>query len=204
MTGAPSAGGSTKLTLADIMDLRAYERIRGERIAEIIALKKRRRPQVGPFVSLLFDNRDTVLSQIHEMARVERILTDEGLQEQLDTYNPLIPDPGTLSATLLLELTDEWELREWLPRLVGIERHVVIESAGDSIRCGVEESHESQLTREDVTAAVHFIRFELTPEQVAAWGSGPVVLRIDHPEYDHATTLGPETVEELGRDLRGG
>lgn len=195
---------TSKLTLDDIMDLRAYERIREERIREIIALKKRRRPQVGPFMSLLFDNRDTVLSQIHEMARAERILTDEGLQVQLDTYNPLIPDPGALSATLLVELTDEWELREWLPRLVGIERHVVIDSSGQSIRCIVEESHEEQLTREDMTAAVHFIRFEFTPEQVAAWGSGPVVLRVDHPAYEHARRLGAEMVDELGRDLRGG
>jgi len=151
----------------------------------------------------LFDNRDTILSQIHEMARAERILTDEGLQVQLDTYNPLIPDPGTLSATMLIELTDEWELREWLPRLVGIETHVVIESAGDSIRCVVDEAHEGQLTREDVTAAVHFIRFELTPQQVQQWGDTAVVVHIDHPEYDHSVTLPTAIVEELGRDLTG-
>ncbi len=180
-----------KLRLEDISDLREYERVRDDSIAAIIELKKKRRPQVGPFVSVLFDNRETVLSQIHEMARAERILTDEGLQMQLDTYNPLIPEPGTLSATLLLELTDEWDLREWLPRLVGIERHVVIDSAGETIRCVVEEEHESQLTREDVTAAVHFIRFELSDEQVDSFGTGPVVLRIDHPEYAHADDVGP-------------
>ena len=202
MVAGDQGGSQRRLTLEDIADLREYERGREESVARIIALKKKRRPQVGPFVSLLFDNRETVLHQIHEMARAERILTDEGLLEQLEVYNPLIPEPGHLSATLLIELTDEWQLREWLPRLVGIERRVVIDSAGDVVRCTVEESHEEQLTRDDVTAAVHFIGFEFTPEQVERWGSGPVVLSIDHPEYSHSTTLSDATVAELGTDLR--
>lgn len=200
--GADQADSGRKLSLDDIADLREYERGRDDSVARIIALKKMRRPQVGPFISLLFDNRATVLHQIHEMARAERILTDEGLQEQLDVYNPLIPEPGNLSATLLIELTDEWELREWLPRLVGIERHVVINSAGDVVRCTVEESHESQLTRDDVTAAVHFIHFQFSIEQVGRWGTGEVVLSIDHPEFSHSTTLSTAMVEELGSDLR--
>lgn len=154
-------------------------------------------------MSLLFDNRETVLSQIHEMARAERILTDEGLQEQLDTYNPLIPEPGSLSATLMLELTEDSQLREWLPKLVGIEGHVVFRSDGEEIRSIVEEAHGQQLTREDVTAAVHFIGFEFTPQQVDAWGTGPVVLAVDHPAYNHELILGEEMVEELAEDLRG-
>jgi hypothetical protein len=154
-------------------------------------------------VSLLFDNRETVLSQVHEMARAERILTDEGLQEQLDTYNPLIPEPGSLSATLMLELTEDSQLREWLPKLVGIEGHVVFRLNGEEIRSIVEEAHGQQLTRQDVTAAVHFIGFEFTPQQVDAWGSGPVVLAVDHPAYSHELILGQEIVEELAEDLRG-
>lgn len=191
-----------KLTLEDIEDLRAYERRRPDAIAAIIALKKRRRAHVGPFVTLLFDNRETILSQIHEMARAERILTDEGLQEQLDTYNPLIPDPGCLSATLMLELTEDPQLREWLPKLVGIERHVVFRSNGEEIRSRVEKSHGEQLTREDVTAAVHFIGFEFTPQQVDAWGTERVVLAVDHPAYSHELTLGDEMVQEFAKDLR--
>ena len=194
---------SRKLTLDDIADLREYERRRSETLAGIISLKKRRRPQVGPHVSLLFDNKETILSQIHEMVRAERILNDEGLQVQLDTYNPMIPDPGTLSATLLLELTDDDQLREWLPKLVGIETHVLFEFGDHVVRCVVDEAHREQLTREDVTAAVHFIRFEFAPEEVSDWGNGPVVLRIDHPEYDHSTTLSEEMVEELATDLAG-
>lgn len=197
------SSSNRKLTLEDIDDLRAYERRRADAIADVIALKKRRRAHVGPFVSVLFDNRETVLSQVHEMARAERILTDEGLQEQLDTYNPLIPEPGTLSATLLLELTEEAQLREWLPKLVGIESHVVIRSADQEVRSVVEQAHGEQLTRADVTAAVHFIGFSFTGQQVDDWGSGPVVLAVDHPEYCHETVLAPEMVEELARDLRG-
>lgn len=195
-------GTNRRLTLDDIEDLRAYERHRADAIARIIALKKRRRAHVGPFATLLFDNRETVLSQIHEMARAERILTDEGLQGQLDTYNPLIPEPGSLSATLMLELTEDSQVREWLPKLVGIESHVVFRFDGEEIRSRVEPAHGRQLTREDVTAAVHFIGFEFTPKQVDAWGSGTAVLAVDHPAYSHELTLGEEMVDELAKDLR--
>lgn len=137
------------------------------------------------------------------MARAERILTDEGLREQLDIYNPLIPEPGSLSATLMLELTEDPQLREWLPKLVGIERHVVFRFDGQEVRCLVEEAHGKQLTRADVTAAVHFIEFVFTPQQVDAWDTGPVVLALDHPEYIHESTLDEVMVQELATDLRG-
>ena len=104
---------SRKLTLDDIADLRAYERTRDEFRAEIITLKKRRRIGVGLFVTLLFENRETILFQVQEMARAENILSDEGITTELNVYNPLIPLPGTLSATLFLELTSECnELRQ--------------------------------------------------------------------------------------------
>jgi hypothetical protein len=191
-----------KLTLDDIADLRAYERERESFRAHIIELKKRRRVGVGLFVSLVFENRDTIRFQIQEMARAERILTDEGIQTELDVYNPLIPEPGTLSATLFLELTSDEQLREWLPKLVGIERSVLLRFAGHEVRCIPDESHEAQLTREEVTASVHYVRFEFTPEQVADWGTGPVELVIDHPAYQESTTLRDETVRELASDLR--
>ena len=191
-----------KLTLDDIADLRAYERERESFRAHIIELKKRRRVGVGLFVSVVFENRDTIRFQIQEMARAERILTDEGIQTELDVYNPLIPEPGTLSATLFLELTSDEQLREWLPKLVGIERSVLLRFAGHEVRCIPDESHESQLTREEVTASVHYVRFEFTPEQVADWGTGPVELVIDHPAYQESTTLRDETVRELASDLR--
>lgn len=200
-TGSPTS--ARLLTLDDIADARAYERERDEFRRHIIELKKRRRVSVGPVVTLVFENRDTVRFQIQEMARVERILTDEGIQAELDVYNPLIPQPGTLSATLFLELTDDLQLHEWLPKLVGIESSVVLDTPGGEVRCRPEEDHEAQLTREEVTASVHYVRFELTAEQVSAWAE-PVVLRVDHHHYAHSTTLSSETVAELAADLHAG
>ncbi len=203
----------TKLTLDDIADLRAYEREREEFRARIIDLKKRRRVGVGPFVTLVFENRDTIRFQIQEMARVEKLFTDEAIQTELDIYNPLIPGPGTLCATLFVELTSEADLREWLPKLVGIERAVELRIGGGTVvRCVPDEQHESQLTRETITASVHYVRFELTADQVAALadaaagdGAGPGVrLAVDHPKYAYEAELGESTVAELLADARGG
>src|SRR4051794_30222323 len=119
----PSADGM-KLTLGDIADLRAYERERDEFRQQVIALKKLRRVAIGPFVSIVFENSDTVRFQIQEMARVEKILSDDAIQAELDIYNPLIPDAGSLAATMFIELTSKDELVEWLPKLVGVERAV--------------------------------------------------------------------------------
>jgi hypothetical protein len=192
-----------KLVLDDIADLRAYERQRDEFRARIIALKKRRRVGVGPHITLVFENRDTIRFQIQEMARAERILTDEGIQTELDIYNKVIPEPGSLSATMFIELVSDEELREWLPKLVGIERHVVLRFAGHEVRCRPEADHEAQLTRDTITASVHYVYFELAPDEVAAFGDAPVVLAVDHPAYQHSTTLSDDTVAELEADLRG-
>ncbi len=197
---------SRKLTLADIADLREYERERDEFRSRVIALKKRRRVGVGPFMTLVFENRDTIRFQIQEMARVERLMTDEAIETELRTYNPLIPEPGELAATLFIELTSDLALRDWLPRLVGVERSVVLRAGqGDDtveIRAEPEAAHASQLTREEITASVHYVHLELTPDEVEAVVAGPVALAIDHPEYSHATTLSEETVAELLADLR--
>ena len=195
----------TKLTLDDIADLRAYERERADFRDQVIALKKRRRVPVGPFVTFLFENRDTIRFQIQEMARAERILTDQGIQTELDIYNPLIPEPGTLAATMFLELTSEPALREWLPKLVGIERSVAFrfaDPAVDDVPCTVDADHEKQLTRDEITASVHYVHFTFTPEQVDAFAGGATLV-VDHPAYRHETVLGADTVSELTGDLTG-
>jgi hypothetical protein len=195
-----------KLTLTDIADFREYERGRLEFRRRIIDLKARRRVGVGPFVTFVFENRDTIRFQIQEMARVERLYSDEAIEGELRAYNPLIPEPGQVSATMFIELTSELALREWLPRLVGIERCVALRiGAGDDatfVRFGLDAGHEEQLTREDVTSAVHYVHAELTPGQVAAVAEGPVALVIDHPEYAHVAELGAGTIAELLSDLR--
>ena len=192
---------SRKLTLADILDTRAYERQRADIRAAMIDLKQRRRVALGTIVTVMFENRDTVRHQIHEMARVEHLVTDAAIQEELDIYNPMVPEPGQLCATLFIELTSDDQIREWLPKLVGIEQSVVFRLPdGSEARSITEAQHASQLTRADVTAAVHYIRFEFTPEQVAAF-DGSVILAVDHPNYGEEIDLLPATVAELRGDL---
>ena len=197
---------SRKLTLSDIADLREYERERADFRAHVIDLKRRRRVGLGPFVTVLFENRDTIRFQIQEMARVEKLFTDETIEGELRVYNPLVPEPGELALTLFIELTSELALRDWLPRLVGIERTLELRiGEGDDrlvIPCIPDEEHQEQLTREEITASVHYIHFELDPDQVEAFAAGPVELALTHENYEHATTLGAETTAELLADLR--
>src|SRR5689334_20794020 len=115
-----------KLTIDDIQDARAYERGRDEFRRHIIDMKRVRRVQLGPIMTLVFENTDTMRWQVQEMARAERMMRDEQIAHEVDTYNQIIPDRDELSGTLMLELTSDVALREWLPRLVGIERHVAI------------------------------------------------------------------------------
>jgi Protein of unknown function (DUF3501) len=207
--------GARRLTVDDILDLRAYEREREEYRRRIIGLKRRRRVTVGPLVSLVFENRETIRSQVQEMARAERMASDEQIQTELDVYNPLIPEPGELSATMFIELTGEDALREWLPKLVGIERDVELvlgadegapangHSAAEVVRSVPERAHEEALSREEITASVHYIRFELTPDQIERFARAPVTVAVGHPAYRHQTVLAAETREELLSDLMG-
>ncbi len=223
------------LTLDDIADLRAYERDRDGYRHRVIELKQRRRVAVGPIVSLVFENRETMRSQIQEMARAEKMVSDEQIQKELDVYNALIPEPGELSATLFIELTGEDALRDWLPRLVGIEHAVVLRlpagplggtgpdsdsgagadsgpgagggsgaggGGGSVVRAVPEAAHEEALTRPEITASVHYIRFTLDPDQVERFAAGPVTLAVDHPEYRAESVLSEIVRTELLTDLR--
>lgn len=190
-----------KLILADIADARAYERERESFRDHIVSLKQLRRVQVGNMITFVFENRDTMRFQVQEMARVEKIFTDAGIQSELDTYNTLIPEPGQLSATMFIELTSELALRDWLPRLVRIERALELRLPGHVVKAVVEKQHASQLTREDITSAVHYVRFELSSAQIAAFRGGPVELAVEHPALQVAVVLRDETRNELLRDL---
>lgn len=196
-----------KLTIDDIADLRAYEREREAFRTQIIELKKARRVGIGPIITVMFENRETMRFQIQEMARVEKILSDEAIQHEVDTYNALIPEPGQLSATLFLELTSKMALVEWLPKLVGIERAVeLVIGSGDAalvVPSIPEESHDDQLTRPDVTASVHYIRFELSADAIERFAAEPVVLGVNHDHYVESTPLSDATKASLLGDLRG-
>jgi len=137
------------------------------------------------------------------MARAERILSDEGIQTELDIYNPLVPGDGVLAATLFIELTSDAQLREWLPKLVGIERSVELQVGRDAsvVRGQVDADHDKQLTRDEMTASVHYAHFRLSPHQAAVLAEGPVAVVVTHPEYDHRAELSAETRAELATDV---
>jgi phage baseplate assembly protein W len=192
------------LTLDDILDARAYERARDDFRARVMARKRLRRVGLGEIMTVVFESVDTVRFQVQEMARVEKILTDEGIQAELDVYNQLLPAPGELSATLFIELTSDAALRHWLPRLVGVERAIAVELADGSAVVSVpEDRHAEALTRETVTPAVHYVRFRFPAAEVAAFAAGPVALAVTHPAYEARTELSAVTQEELLADLEG-
>jgi hypothetical protein len=196
----PSSG----LTLADVLDLRAYERVREDYRAKIIARKRDRRVALGPVMTLVFECFDTVRFQVQEMARAEKIITDEAIQVELDIYNRLLPAPGELSATVFIEVTSDEGLREWLPRLVGIERQLGLSIDGDVVRSVPEAEHEAALTRETVTPAVHYVRFGFSEAQVETFAeAGEVALVATHPAYEAGTELSVGVRRELLGDLRG-
>lgn len=201
MTVPPTAV-SRKLTVDDILDLRAYEKVRAEKKAEIIDVKRRRRIELGTFVTVMFESRDTMWYQIQEMLRAERVISEEGVVDELRAYNPLIPEPGQLCATVFIELTSDAAMREWLPKLVGIEKSFrILLSNGREIAPITDEQHDETLTRQDVTAAVHYIRFEFSADDLVAFRSGPVILACTHPNYLESMELADFTLHELARDL---
>jgi len=192
-----------KLTVDDIVDMRAYERERDALRRQVIDLKRLRRVDLGRIMTTVFENTVTMRWQVQEMARAERMLRDEQIAHEVETYNQLIPDADELSATLMIELTSEVALREWLPRLVGIERDIaIVLPDGTSVPGAVSDEDESRLTRDDITPAVHFLKFRFTPAEVEMFASGPVHIVVDHPEYDQDVLLEPQQHAQLLADLQ--
>ena len=193
---------SRKLTLDDIADLRAYERERDSFRARVIGMRKLRRVTLGPVITVSFENRETMRYQIQEMIRVEKTMTDEGVQEELNAYNPMVPEPGQLCATVFVELTTEAQVREWLPRLAGLENAVSLRLPDGAVVTGrIDEAHAAGLTRPDVTAAVHYLVFDFSPDQVEAFRSGPVVLGCSLGAYPESTEVPAAVRDELLLDL---
>jgi hypothetical protein len=190
-----------KLTLDDIKDLREYERERDEFRRRIVEMKKRRRVQLGDLLTITFENTDTMRFQVQEMARIERMLTDEQIRNELDTYNQLIPGPNELSGTLFVEIDNKERLYEWLPKLVGIQRAVSIWLHDGSWVPSIPEDEE-RLTREETTTTVHYLKFRFAPEQVDAFAAGQVRIVVDHPNYNAVVELTEEQRSELVEDLR--
>jgi hypothetical protein len=175
------------LRRADITGPRLYEGIRADFRARIIELKKDRRVSVGDRVSLVFENRQTLLFQVEEMLRAEGIVEDDKIQEELDVYNALMPTADSLSATLFIELPPEADARAELDRLIGLDEHVVLR-VGDHI---VRAEFEPGRSTDERISAVQYTRYRLTPEALEAIRTPgtPLAVEIDHPEYRHETDL---------------
>jgi hypothetical protein len=184
-----------------LLSLEAYARERASFRARVLELKKNRAVHIGGHVSLVFENELTIRYQIQEMLRVERIFEEQGIQDELDTYNPLVPDGSNFKATMLLEYPDPEERRAWLARLIGIEDKVWIRVHGFE-RVWAIADEDLDRENEEKTSAVHFLRFELTAKMAQTLKSGAILsVGIDHPEYNEAVELSPAVSEALAADL---
>jgi hypothetical protein len=192
-----------KIALSDVKNLQDYELIRDDWRRDVIAAKTRRRVGLGEWISLVFENRLTVLHQIQEMCRAERIVKAPAVQQELDVYNELLPAPGELSATLLVEITDVDRVKDELDKLLGLTsgEHLWLEIAGRRVFARFLGGQ----SREDRIAAVQYVRFPVgsDPDVRAALESGPlpVVLHVAHPHLRASALLPAETRRELARDL---
>ncbi len=195
-----------KIRFDDVKNLYEYEKVREAFRREIIALKARRRVAVGDRLSVLFENRRTVLFQIQEMIRTERIVADDRVQDEIDVYNELIPAPGELSATLMIEIEDRERIKAELDRFMGIDagEHVWLEIGEGERVWRVPGRFEAGHSRDDKIAAVHFVRFAVPEPARRAFAREPVTLVVGHPNYRARARLAPETRAALLEDLRDG
>jgi len=191
-----------KLTRADLMSLETYAEKRAAYRAEVMAHKRHRRVPLGPNATLYFEDRVTMQYQIQEVLRIEKIFEADAIDEELAAYNPLIPDGGNWKATFMLEFEDEAERRRALAGLIGVERAVWIQVGGRD-KCRPVANEDLSRETEDKTSAVHFLRFELSPESAAEAKAGAAIhIGVDHPNYTHAAYQLPAPVaESLVADL---
>ena len=189
------------LNHSDLYSLEQYARVRPEFRSKVIAHKRNRRVPLGEHAMLYFEDALTMQYQVQEMLRLERTFEPELIQEELDVYNPLIPDGSNWKATFMLEYPDAEERKEALAKLIGIEKAVWMR-VGEfpSVRPIANEDLDRET--EDKTASVHFLRFELTPEMVAAAKSGTAIYAgIDHPAYQASEQVAEGARALLAADL---
>jgi len=191
-----------KLKREDLMGLEQYAAQRADFRAQVMAHKKNRVVAVGPNATLHFEDRITMHYQVQEMLRAERIFEADGIQEELDAYNPLIPDGSNWKATFMIEIPDVEERRTALARMRGIEGRVWVR-VGELDHVWAIADEDLERESEEKTSSVHFLRFELTPEMVAAAkGGAPIGVGIEHEAYCHAVdTLPDATRASLAADL---
>ncbi|MBS1217329.1 MAG: hypothetical protein H6R21_462 [Proteobacteria bacterium] len=184
------------------MPLEAYARARPEFRAKVMAHKKDRAIQLGTNVTLIFEDELTIRYQVQEMLRAERIFEAAGIVDELEAYNPLIPDGSNWKATMMIEYPDESERRHKLAQLIGVEDRVWVQVEGcDRVFAIADEDLERE--NAEKTSSVHFLRFELTAEMVSALrGGATLAMGVDHPNYSATISrVGDATRASLLADL---
>lgn len=191
-----------RITRESLLTLEAYARERKRIRSEVLEHKRSRTLQVGPNVSLVFEDELTMRYQVQEMLRAERIFEDSGIQDELDAYNPLIPDGSNWKATMLIEYPDVEERRRMLTRLMGIEDRVWVQIANCPRVYAIADEDLQRETAEK-TSAVHFLRFELDAVMTTRLkGGAQLGVGIDHPNYDYTIdAVADATRHSLLRDL---
>ena len=191
-----------KLSRSDLFSLEVYSGKRLDFRTHVLAHKANRRVEIGPHATLYFEDAVTMQYQVQEMLRIECIFEADQIQEELDAYNPLIPDGANLKATFMLEYPEVEERRVALARLIGVEKAVWLQVNGNErIRPIANEDLERETS--DKTSAVHFLRFELTPQDISGFkDSATVQFGIDHGEYSHQVEIVPQIQQALAADLQ--
>ncbi|MHB8354096.1 MAG: DUF3501 family protein [Burkholderiales bacterium] len=192
------------ITRESLMTLEAYARERKQFRTGVIAHKRLRTLHLGDHVTLLFEDELTMRYQVQEMLRIERIFEEAGIQEELNTYNPLIPDGSNWKATLLIEYEDLIERARMLGRLMNVEGRIWMQVAGHA-RVFPIADEDLERQNDTKTSTVHFLRYELTPEMIAALRAGAVLSAgVDHPAYHTELAAVPAALREsLLADLTG-
>ena len=193
----------TALTRDDLMSLEQYAAGRAAFREKVMAHKQARRIELGPHVTLYFEDRLTIQYQVQEMLRAEKIFEPGGIQEELDAYNPLIPDRSTLKATMMIEFEDEQERRAALAKWGGIEDRVWIRAPGGERIYAIADEDLERRTKER-TSAVHFLRFDLDDRSADAVRDGQAVaMGVDHDLYSETVDPVPAAfAESLANDLK--
>jgi hypothetical protein len=190
-----------KITPEDLLSLSEYETQRKALKQNLIPVKKQRRIEVGPFATFYFENYATMWLQVQEMLRIEKGGAEQ-IPGELEAYNPLIPQGDELIATLMLEIEDANRRNIVLLTLGGIEETVFLEIGAETVRA-TPTDYDDRTTPDGKTSSVHWLRFKLTPEQIARFRSGAerVVLGVSHPHYGHMAVLTAETRAALAKDF---
>ena len=190
-----------KITPDSLMTLEAYSKWRKEHKGEVIAHRQLRSVHLGEHINLQFESEMTMRYQIQEMLRIEKIFEEEGIQDEIEAYAPLVPDGSNWKATMLIEYPDILERKRELARLIGVEDRMFVEVEGQP-RVYAIADEDLDRENEEKTSAVHFVRFELTPAMRAAVKAGAAVkVGCDHTNYPAHVSLSPETLASLAGDL---